>query len=183
MPTREIEVRPKHSSRFCLLLASSSKRSQVQFNGCTVATQRADGNTLSCPALKIEFWHGAKLRFIKYHYSLTNTMGIIGNWLDSVLASCSNALNTIQALRTVAIFAMAVQCMTLHTSISKVTNHIIHIIEEGLVPLNHQRVPNAKRLDSANKQRVQLSISIYLRRYTFKKIHELMAGLISAFNE
>ena len=52
-------------------------------------------------------------------------MGIIGNWLDSVL-------NTIQALRTVAIFAMAVQCMTLHTSISKViTNHIIHIIEEG----------------------------------------------------
>jgi len=124
---------------------------------------------------KISFGTGTELRFRKYHYSLADAMCGIGNQLDRALASCSNASNTKEALRTVAIFATVVQCMTSH--ISGVTNHIIHIIKEGYSCFE------SSTCSERQKNWTVLTNEGCNFQHQFEKMHELMAGLISVFSE
>mmetsp|Transcript_23778 Transcript_23778/g.54463 ORF Transcript_23778/g.54463 Transcript_23778/m.54463 type:complete len:453 (+) Transcript_23778:355-1713(+) len=115
-----------------------------------------------------------KSRLTKQSYSYTNAISQIGKEMDALLELCDNASNTTQALRTIAIIATAIQFMTLH--ISKVTNYVIHVINEG-----HSSF--FKRHGGLLHICIELMNERCNCQHQFQKMIELMTGLISVFSE
>ncbi|EJK60374.1 hypothetical protein THAOC_19285 [Thalassiosira oceanica] len=108
----------------------------------------------------------------KHRYNLTDATEYSEHerHIDSILASC-DVSNTTGAIRTVAILATTFQFATSH--ISKVTDHIIKNVAI------YRRIPETQdewsvRLGKAN------SVCNFLR---VRKLHELVEGLIKAFEE
>ena len=127
------------------------------------------------PIFPVDEWSLVGERtFIKHRYNLADaTLACFEHrrLIDSILASC-DVSNPTKAIRTVAVLATTFQFVSSH--ISKVTEHIIK--NEAI----YRRIPDSQDEWSELLHKVDTAC---LFRNQFKKMHELVEGLIKVFEE